>query len=236
MLARARELLDQGEWSSALSIIQALGTSLPDESPDLAAVEGLRAVAAAQAGKRKERDEALRCLTRNAPSGAEWVAIAQTHLATNDFSAADRACRQALGSKEPSPAAWSALAASYAGLGWFDECRQCLDQAGGSDRQRGLARIQLGQALNSWAMARSHAPMVALVATIILGTANLGLGLAFAATAPLVAREFRTSALDDDLRAIAEEQWQGNRSARLRYASLTLGCILGWVSSLFFLG
>lgn len=223
LLASARTLIEERRWDAALNLLDRM-RELDGDTPEIL---GLVAVAAAHARRRSVRDEALAKLTAGAPDGRGWESIASSHLANAEFAEADRAARQALVADEESPAAWGALASSFAGLGWFDEAEECLASArrhGGLDP---FARWQLGRAINGWAIARNHAPLVAVLATVLLG--NLWLGLALAFTTPLAVREFRVGLLAPEVREVAEEQWHDERRIRLVYGFLVLSCLSAWV-------
>jgi tetratricopeptide (TPR) repeat protein len=223
LLTEARALIAARKWRAALDVLEACRETHPQQDQ----VDELMAVAAAHAGRKKTRDAAFARLSDSGPGATGWEAIAAAHLASGQYAEADHAAREALELRPGAPGAWGSLATSFAGLGWFEEAGDCLgrcDRVGGLNP---LARWQLGQSINRWAMGRSHAPLVALLGTILLG--NILLGLAFAFTAPVAVREFRVSRLDPRFRSVAEEAWRTDHVTRLCYGTIVLTLISAWV-------
>ncbi|MDA3039311.1 MAG: hypothetical protein O3C27_07230, partial [Actinomycetota bacterium] len=193
LLAEARMLMAGRQWKAACSLVEeyrALGAAQAANQE----ADELLVVAAAYARKKVVRDAALARLSSTVPDASAWESIAAAQLAGNKLLDADRSARQALELSPDSAAAWGALATSYAGLGWFNEAADCLDTCESHGGISPLARWQLGQSINRWAMGRNHAPLVALLATMLIG--NVFLGLAVAATTPLAVREPRVRRLD----------------------------------------
>lgn len=226
LLAEARMLMAGRQWKAALSLIETYRALGAEQAASQEADE-LLVVTAAYARKKRVRDEALARLSTSAPDARAWEAIAASQLAANKLLDADRSARQALEIAPESPAAWAALATSYAGLGWFDESADCLDQSETHGGMSPLGRWQLGRSVNRWAMGRNHAPLVALLATMLIG--NVFLGLAVAVTTPLAVREFRARRLEPRFKTNAEETWVTQRGLRIAYASIVLGLISAWL-------
>ncbi len=87
---------------------------------------------------------------------------------------------------------------------------------------------QVGRAVNSWAMSRTPALVVAVVGFMFFGM----LGLALAASTPFIAREIRVMRLDEQWREMAERAWRTEHSLRIKHALITLLMIALWVASL----
>ena len=222
LLAEARILVGRRRWKRSLDLLEIYRSLHPDDGE----ADQLMALAAAHAGKRKQRDAALARLTSGTPDANDWEAVAASHLATRRYLDADTSARQALEIAPHSPAAWGALATSYAGLGWFDDAADCLDRCDENGGLSPLARWQLGRSINRWAMGRNHAPLVAMLATMLLGNVFLGLAVAF--TTPLAFRELRAKRLEPRFRTNAEETWATQRGLRIAYASVVLTLISVW--------
>lgn len=215
LLAEATELVFRRKWAASVKVLEAAKRLRPDDL----AVDELLAVAAARDGKKRLRDEAIRTLSNANEEATNWTAIAAAQLADNKYTEADRSARKAIELDANSIGAWNAMAASYAGLGWFDEAADCLERAEQADRElhqqptglNPLEHWQLGRAINNWAMTSSHTLVVALVAVFLFRL----LGAAIVITAPLVLREYRVSRLDPALRGIAEDVWRRDHRPRL---------------------
>ncbi len=226
LLAEARMLMAGRQWKTACALIEeyrSLGTTQAANQE----ADELLVVAAAWARNKGLRDGALSRLSATAPDARAWEAIAAAQLASNKLLDADRSARQALELAPESAAAWGTLATSYAGLGWFDEAADCLDSCESHGGLSPLANLQLGRSINRWAMGRNHAPLIALLATMLIG--NVFLGLAVAVTTPLAVRELRARRLDDRFKASAEEAWVTQRGVRIAYASAVIALISVWV-------
>lgn len=226
LLAEARMLMAGRQWKAALALVETYRALGAEQAASQEADE-LLVVAAAYARKKRIRDDALARLSSSAPDARAWEAIAASQLAVNKLLDADRSARQALELAPESPAAWGALATSYAGLGWFDESADCLDQSETHGGMSPLSRWQLGRSVNRWAMGRNHAPLIALLATMLIG--NVFLGLAVAVTTPLAVREVRARRLEPRFKTNAEETWVTQRSLRIAYASVVLALISVWL-------
>ncbi len=226
LLAEARMLTAGRQWKAALVLVETYRALGPEQAANQEADE-LLVVTAAYARKKSVRDDAIARLSASAPDARAWEAIAASHLASNKLLDADRSARQALELAPESPAAWGTLATSYAGLGWFEEAADCLDQSETHGGMSPLGRWQLGRSINRWAMGRNHAPLAALLATMLIG--NVFLGLAVAVTTPLAVREVRARRLEPRFKTNAEETWVTQRSLRIAYASVVLALISVWL-------
>jgi hypothetical protein len=119
-----------------------------------------------------------------------WVEVANEALGRADFSRADTAARVALADEPGHRGAWVALAAGYAGLGWFDESRKCLRLAGEQPLDAGERRT-LGRAVNRWALGATHWPFATAALAPILGA----LAVAIGSSLPFAARSRRLAVL-----------------------------------------
>lgn len=215
LLAEATELVFRRKWTASIKVLEAAKRLRPNDL----AVDELLAVAAARAGKKRLREEAVQRLSNANADATNWTAIAAARLADRNYTEADGHARKAIEFDSNSIGAWNAMAASYAGLGWFDEATECLERAEKADQAlhdkpsglNPLEHWQLGQAINTWAMTSSHLLIVAVVSVLLLGL----LGAAIAITAPLLLREYRVSRLDVELREVADEVWRHDHRPRL---------------------
>lgn len=227
LMDEARLLLIDRQWKSALPVLRSAQRLRPTDGE----IDEMLVVATSHAKQRTERDEAIQRLSNDRHLPSRWNALAAAKLATHDFEDADRFARQALDLDPESITAWNTLAASYAGLGWFDEARECLDKTEKLDGQpEALERWQIGRAVNKWAMTDSYTLILAIVLTLLLGL----LGVAFVITAPLVLREIRVAKLDEELREMADETWAGEYRMRAKRGVAVLLVLVAWLALLQF--
>jgi tetratricopeptide (TPR) repeat protein len=164
-----------------------------------------------------------------------WVAFANVALARGNYEHADAAARSALEIDGSHHGAWVALAAGYAGLGWFDEAEACLDQLDRravTDRER----WRIGRAVNRWAMSKSRWPTIGAVALVVVGV----LAVAIAASVPFVAREFRLRSLRSDrvtgwFETAATDAWRFERRLRFGHGAIVVTSVMAFLAAVFWL-
>ncbi len=156
-------------------------------------------------------------------------------LARGDHRGADTAARQATTLAPDQPAPWWQLAASYAGLGWFEDAQTCLTtgnaKAGGKPTPP-MVSMQVGRAINRWAMSKTQALWIGVIGWLFVGV----LGLSFAITTPFVARELRVHALEGELKEMANTAWQTQHKVRI-IAALAVAIVVAiWFGAVVVLG
>lgn len=221
------------QWKPALTVLHSARRLRPTD-PEL---DELMVVAAAHAKNEEELDAATYRLTSSHRGAAStWNALAASSLATHDFDQADRYARQALEIEPDSITAWNTLAASYAGLGWFDESQECLVKteqlSKGEAPLSTLERWQIGRAVNRWASTRTYTLFLVPLLALVLGL----LAVAFVLTAPLVVRELRVASLDEDIRELADEAWAGEHRMRILRGVGVLAVVVVWLLVVGFTG
>ncbi len=168
---------------------------------------------------------------------AGLTALSSALLARHDYQGADSAARQAAQLRPELPSSWWQMAASFAGLGWFDEAQTCLVKAAGKHANirttstgelPPLVSTQVGRAINRWAMSRTQAVWIGIIGILFMGL----LGVALAITTPFLTREFRISRLDDDLRAMADEAWRSQHWTRVIAGSCVVAIVAVWITAL----
>lgn len=237
----AFELLEQRRFKEAVVVAGALARIRPDDIiPDaILAVAGSNnrwnrsgSRAAARLQERLQPPNALEnsddeTIRRHAIG---WGAMSSYFLAFGDHASADHAARQLLEIDPDSSTAWWQLAASYAGLGWFDETEECITAARFKDplATAPLARWQVGRAVNRWAMTKTPAIYVSAIMWIFVGL------LAFAVylTTPFLARELRVMRLEGVVRELAKEHWDTDARRRVLTALAVLGVVAFWITGL----
>lgn len=223
LLIEARAAVGLRQWRTALPILRSLQQIRPNDLE----VDELLAVTASHRRQREEAQQSIRRLEASGARASNWNAIASARLATHDFADADVAARQALDLDPESVSGWQALAASYAGLGWFEESEECLDKAEALAEPLAFERWQLGRAVNKWSLTNTRALIVAIVLLPILWL----LSLAVASSSPLLVREFRLAQLSDRFRHPAVDAWRTEHRLRLMYATGTFAAVALWAAS-----
>lgn len=231
LVARADELRAERRWKTALKVLAVAEANADDETTRRAVLERL-AVTAADAGAHRISSNAVFELHRAGPvSGPTWLAFSRVALARANYEHADSAARSVLAENPTDPDAWTSLATSYAGLGWFDEAKQCLSRLGSGELGT-TDRWRLGRAVNHWATARNRALMVGLIGAILVGW----LGIALAVGWQIVVRRRRLSRLPPadgvvDLRGLADEAWADEKRLRLVQAAAIAASVAAFVVS-----
>ncbi len=240
----AFDLLEQRRFSEASVVAGALARIRPDDIiPDaIIAVAGANSrwkrsgsAAASRLQERLMTPAALK--TADAETvrrhAIGWGALSSYFLAFNDNASADHAARQLLDIDPDSATAWWQLAASYAGLGWFDEAEECVTTACAKAPLAiaPLARWQVGRGVNRWAMTKTPAIFVSAIMWVFVGL------LAFAVylTVPFLARELRVMRLEGAVRELAREHWATDAKRRALTALAVLCVVVIWIAGLVFL-
>lgn len=226
LVAEARTLVLDRQWKSSLTVLQSARRLRPTD----AELDELVVVAAAHAKDDQELDAATYRLTSNhRGSASTWNALAASCLAGHDFDQADRYARQALAIEPNSITAWNTLAASYAGLGWFEESQECLAKTAqlstGEPSLSPLERWQVGRSVNRWALTRTYTVFLIPILALVLGL----LSVAFVLTAPLVVRELRVASLDEELKELADEAWATEHRMRILRGVGVLVVVVAWL-------
>ncbi len=233
LVDEARAMVLDREWKSALTVLRSARRLRPTD----AELDELTVVAAAHAKNDEDLDAATYRLTSSHRGQAStWNALAASSLANHDFDQADRYARQALTIEPDSITAWNTLAASYAGLGWFEESQECLAKtaqlSGSEPALSPLERWQVGRSVNRWASTRTYTLFLIPLLALVLGL----LAVAFVLTAPLVVRELRVVKLDDELRELADEAWAGEHRMRILRGVGVLVVVVAWLLLVGFTG
>lgn len=218
LLAEAEGLIFERRWRKATKVLEA-AQSLGCTSDRF---HELMAVAANHAGRKEAARAALshlRSRDRHTPSSA--IALARVALTNRQFGSADTMARQALAVDPYSTPAWYHLAASFSGLGWFDEAQRCIESASGEPEDPN-DRWYLGKAINHWAMSRTQTLLVTVIAVLLFGTIGLAVGLAV----PFVTREIRLASLPVTLRQVASDAWKTEHRLRITIALAVLAVVI----------
>lgn len=248
--AEAFDLLEQRRFSEAMTMAGALRRLRPDDViPDaITAVAGANltwkrsgSVAANRLRERLLEPSALKAAddeTRRRHT-IGWGALSSYFLAFHDYRSADHAARQLMAVEPDSPTAWWQLAASYAGLGWFEEAEACITKAkldpsnrtGVANEISPMARWQVGRSVNQWAMTKTPALWLSALMWVFVGLLSLAVFL----TTPFLARELRVSRIEGELRTLANEHWSTDTRRRILTAVGVLAIVAIWILSLVFL-
>jgi tetratricopeptide (TPR) repeat protein len=184
----AGRLAENGKLRQAIRLL-AVAATTTEEGPLRRSILQQLAVTAAEGGQHRISGEAIFELQTDEQAEADadtWVTFANVALARGNYGHADQAARTALSIDADHPDAWTALAGSYCGLGWFEAADECLDHL---DRSLLSERDQrrLGKAVNRWALSDTPWMVISAIAALLLGV----LALAVAVSIPFVAREWR---------------------------------------------
>ncbi|MGH1493214.1 MAG: hypothetical protein ACRBK7_28090 [Acidimicrobiales bacterium] len=230
LLDEADRLIGARRWRQAIRVLSVAATTTVSSQDRWHILQRL-AVTAADGGDHRVSAEAVYELQQMEPRDADtWVTFANVALARSNYGHADTAARAALAEDPSHHGAWIALAASYAGLGWFDEADDCLDhldRAAISDRER----WRIGRAVNRWALSKSRWFTVTAVAAVVVGV----LAVAIASTVPFLTREWRLR----DMRGaestkwfekLASDAWQFERKLRYGHALTVVTSVAGFVA------
>ena len=233
LLDEAERLAGQHRWKDATLVLSAAAATIEDVEARRPVLERL-AVTAADGGRHDVSREAVYELQQTGHRGSStWVAFANVALARGNHRHADRAARSALDLAPDDHEAWAALAAGYAGLGWFDEAEACLDHLDRSaltDRER----WRIGREINRWALAGAGWLVVGLLAIVLVGW----LAPAVAALTPLAVREWRVRRLQRSptggaLGAMAVDAWRSARRLRLCLGLAVWGSVGAYLAAAF---
>ncbi len=194
------------------------------------------AVTSADGGRHKISADAVFELQQVTPRTADlWVTFAEVALSRGNYGHADTAARSALDLDPNHRGAWAALAASYAGLGWFDAAHSCLDH---TDRTAltDLQRWRIGRAVNRWSLTKTRWIAATVVSAIIAGV----LAVAIAVSIPFVTREFRLRALraaenSQPFEEMASEAWRFEHRLRIGHAILVSLSVLTFIAAAVFI-
>lgn len=207
-------------WSEATRTLEAAARIRGDSIE----VHRLTAVAATWTRRPRIARASLEILRAETPAtGPSLVALGTASLVQSDYRCADAHARRALELEPDNAEAWGVLAASFAGLGWFDQSAACLDRATalGADPDE-----QVGRAVNRWAVQNTFASSIAVGLMFFIGLLALAVGF----TVPFLVRELRISRLDDRFAVLAAATWRHERTLRLRHAAGVLTALLGWLA------
>lgn len=234
LLDEAERLVDAGSRRRAIQLL-AVAAATADDGAQRHTVLRRLAVASAEGGQHRISCEAVFELQAEENRDADtWVTFANVALARGNYSHADKAARTALALDPDHVGAWTALAAGYAGLGWFDTADDCLnnvdrDGLSEQDRQR------LGRAVNQWSLRSSRWLPAGLISALVVGL----LAIAIAVSMPFLAREWRLQRLrataeGSAARAFADmatDVWRFERRLRLGHALTVIASVAGFVAT-----
>ncbi len=231
LLAEASRLVDRRRWRQAVRVLSVAATTSADVDDRRHVLERL-AVTSADGGHHGISCDAVFELQEIEPRRADtWVAFANVALARGNYEHADRAARSALADDDGNHGAWAALAASYAGLGWFDRAEACLDRL---DRESltDLERWRIGRAVNRWALTNTRWYVFGALAALVVGL----LAVAVAVSVPFAARELRLRRLRADnprrfLESLAATAWRYERRLRLSHAAAVCCSVAGFAAA-----
>lgn len=225
LLDEADRLADRRRWKDATRVLSVAAATIEGDEARRPLLERL-AVTAADGGRHDVSREAVYELQQMEHRGpATWVAFANVALARGNHLHADRAARSALALAPGEHGAWAAMAAGYAGLGWFDQAGDCLDHLDRTtltDRER----WRIGRAVNRWALTGTGWLVAGALAVLVVGW----LALAVAAIAPMVTREWRLRQLQRTrsgaaLEAMAADAWRSAWRLRLVHGLAVWGAV-----------
>ncbi len=225
LIAEAELAIDERRWSDALRVLGAID-SIGASSIH---TDGLLAIAATHRNKKRLAREAVGRIQAHPQTAASHRHLAQVAIARHQYLLADNETRAALAlvdadpDAEAAPEDWVNLAACYAGLGWFGEAGDCLDQAeqlGATDSAAWL----VGRSTNHWGMSKARAGAIGVFLFLIVGL----LAVAVAITVPFITREFRMTQLDERFAVLANDSWTHERWLRLAHAAGVLVTVVLW--------
>lgn len=224
LLSEAKTLTANREWKRALRLLE----DLPTTGTRSVESDQLVAVAATYARKRKRASKAVQRLRSDTnPSNETRNALAAVAIANRDFLTADRLAREAVESDKYDAGAWANLAAGYAGLGWFDQAEDCLEQADklGVDPDH---HWFIGKSVNSWALTRTGAAIASAILFVFVGFLAIAIGI----TIPFIVREVRLTRLSDRMASVAAEQWRSEMKLRVAHGMTVVVMLILWAAVL----
>ncbi len=231
LVDEAARLTAEGDRRKALRLL-AVAATTTEEPINRHAVLARLAVTAADAGRHNVSADAVFELQQATPRTADlWVTFAEVALSRGNYGHADRAARSALELDPDHQGAWAALAAGYAGLGWFEDADSCLKRI---DRTTltDLQRWRIGRAVNRWSLTKTRWVAMTAISAIVVGV----LAVAVAVSIPFVTREFRLRALRDaeqssTFEEFAAEAWRSEHRLRVGHAAVVLLSVLTFVAA-----
>lgn len=221
LVTEAETAVREHRWRDALRILNAID-SIGASSVH---TDGLLAVAATHVKKSRLAAEAVGRIRASTPTLDTHRSLAAVALARHEYLNADTEIRAALDLAGESGTAsdWANLAASYAGLGWFDETANCLDRADKLEIDESDAWI-IGRSTNRWAMSKTWALAVSVGLFFFVGLLAVAIGI----TVPFMVREFRLTQLDERIAGLANDAWAKERWLRLAHAAGVLLTVIAW--------
>lgn len=225
LVAEAELAVEDRRWRDALRVLGAIDSI----GANSVHTDGLLAIAATHLNKNRLAGEAVGRIRAHPQTAASHRHLAQVAIAKHQYLLADNETRAAIEKLEADPDAeahpqdWANLAACYAGLGWFDEAGECLDEAeklGATESATWL----VGRSTNHWGMSKTLATVAGVFLFLIVGL----LALAVAITVPFMMREFRMTQLDERFAVLANDAWSHERWLRLAHAGGVLLTVVLW--------
>ncbi|MEZ5376350.1 MAG: hypothetical protein R2733_07505 [Acidimicrobiales bacterium] len=228
LLGHAVQLIEERQWKPALDVLDSARRLRPDDP----SIDELTVIAAAHARRRKQLKAALARLEEREELGASaYHAQAVAALVDHRYTRADALARKSIEADPSSPAGWADLAASFAGLGWFDEATDCLTVAAEKGGVAATQQWRLGRAVNHWALAGSGALIITAAATVLVGLLALAVGL----SSTILVREIRVHHLPEPFRGAAEWQWRSEHVIKLTFGLGVLLSVVGFVAAQIYL-
>lgn len=233
ILEEARLLLAGRRFRDAARVLESVERLRPDDPETLSLI----AITHANLGRnRKLVSDALRRLSNEfGDRSLTWRTVSEVALARFQFDPAQQAARTSVQMAPRSVRNWHALAASYAGNGWFSESEACIAEATkidpvgqyelGTSDVIGFGQWQVGRAVNYWAMTRTYVAIVAMLGFLWFGL----LGLAVALSTPMLVREIRVRTAPEPFRTLADLAWRGEHRIRLLNATVVGVVLLLWL-------
>lgn len=222
LIDEATELIGRRRWREALGVLDAAQRLRPEDPR----VIELRVIAAAHRVGHRQLASSLAAL-QDLPehTASTYTAQAMAALARHRFLEADSAARAAIASDPDAPEGWAALAAAFAGLGWFDQAEICRAHAESRGGYAELHRWQLGRAINRWAMSQSHALIITAISIVLVGQLALSIGI----SAPILLRELRVQRLSPPFRDAAQAQWRTEHGIKITFAIAVLISVITFI-------
>lgn len=221
--------MEDRQWKQATRVLLAAEATTASDDDRRHTLE-LLAVAAADGKQHQVSSDAVYALKDTTPRPVStWIAYAQVALARRNFLHADAAARSAVLMDATSGGGWTALATSYAGLGWFDEATSCLDRINRDDLTA-VEEWRLGRAVNQWATTATPMWAIGAASVLLVGTLSVAIVLLL----PLVVRSLRLRRLagihdGSWFEDRANKVWQSRRGARFAHGAAIVAALLGHV-------